>query len=183
MKRSTYLIELLSVSAILCVTMCSCENRRHLDWHFVVSETYQGFLIVRFDYPGGMDAQESGSSLTVKFSNEGVAYSSLNYSNMVPSIGTDRCSDTAGRMIPMMVHGADHSPAPPRALCGGTSMNLRVRGQEFSFYIVWVGDPVHYASYRNTAEYDRELRAFLREGFSVPYEIERDTPTNAAVVP
>jgi hypothetical protein len=60
---------------------------RQLDWHFVIPKDYAGFLILRFDCPGGEDLRISGHDVVVTFSRRGTARTRLSLSAFEPWVG------------------------------------------------------------------------------------------------
>ena len=163
-------ITLLSGICVLFVTS-SCGSSHRNNWHFVVPKDYEGFLVIRFDCQGGKDLQSSGFTVLVNYSTQGIACSSMSFTNFFPNIGTPSCSETTGRTIPFLVNGSNLRPAPPKALCGGETSEATIQGRQFAWYIQWVGDPNRYAEFRNTDQYLQERNKFLSKAFGI--ELDR----------
>jgi hypothetical protein len=68
----------------------------------------------------------------------------------------------------MLVNGSA-PPAPARAVCGGETERGTIGTNRFSWYLMWVRDPVKYAKLRKSDDYAAEVNKFLSSNFGTTF--------------
>jgi hypothetical protein len=141
--------------------------RGQVTWVHVVPTNYTGFLVIRYDCPGGGSLPQNGQTVTVPYSTNGT-FCTTNGS-ATPWLGSVICRDAVGKSIPFVGQPwAAQGTLPPKALCGGEETRMNVMGKDFHLSIMWIGDPKRYAAVRNTPQYQKELEEFLNKEIGVP---------------
>jgi hypothetical protein len=154
----------ISVTVFLSVCLSQCSSTRNVDWHFTIPDNYQGFLVIRYECPGGKPLQIIDGKIFVEFSNNGTFCAKDKF---ISTRGEDFVQTKSGQ--PVKTVGSPRN-RQGYAFYGGDTMSVGggAGDPEYTFSIYWVGDLQRLAAAPNDAMYPDDLQQFLHDRFGVP---------------
>jgi hypothetical protein len=132
---------------------------RMTDWHLIIPDDYQGFLVIMYECPEGKMFARQNNMIQVVFSNDGVFCAS---EKAFAWEGQVTASTASGNTVssPILWDGRGYG------LYGDGLLTVH-SPTKYQFDVYWAGDIEYLASIRNTAEYTKQLNIFLEAQFGL----------------
>lgn len=146
--------------------LVQCSDHRIVQWHYIIPDTYQGYLAIRYDCPGGQSLVEANEVIVIHFKPDGTfctSDSSFAYSGHLPTAQT-----ASGQPIPYVI---DPRQYEGYAICCGNRMVIGGNTQEnpapndLELDLMWVGEM--HPRPRQDPEVLDDVHAFLQDRFGL----------------
>lgn len=155
-----FIIILVSLLLVQC-TSNSDISRRDIDWHFIIPDDYQGFLVIKYNCSDGKPFTDNGHTIQVEFNQDGTfcaTESSFAWQGQLSArTKGGQNIDASGTLWNREGYG----------LYLDQLITLYDEEHRQQFEIFWVGDMEYLASIRNEEPYAKELNLFLEDHFGV----------------
>lgn len=137
-------------------------------YSYIIPDHYEGFLVIRYECPGGAPLRDAGGNVRVVFADNGTACvrDAIASGLIIASTGTTR----SGQAV--RFNGASYHGETGYALVD-IAVHTRIYGPtadgvKYTFSILWVGDLEHLDALAQSGSYEREVWDFINVQFGLP---------------
>jgi hypothetical protein len=169
---------------LIAITVCAfvashCQplgpQGRHIEWEYLIPDNYTGYLAIQYNCPNGVPLNIQNNMVRITFKLDGTYCTSDSYTASWSS--DDKAWNAGGTPVPLV-----DAPSNQQGygLCCGSTLVAGVgadanTGQEFVFFIQWVGDMARVnASWPTLPD---NMDNFLENRFGIPASLSQQNAT------
>jgi hypothetical protein len=148
---------------------------------YTVPDNYEGFLVIRYECPGGTAAEQRDGRTTIRFENNGVACVRQRYRDIYPAgiSHTARIQTTSGREVEYIVPGSPPQSGQGLLEGGLTTTTYGPTGDEppaFIYSVLWLGKASVLDSLQKDGTYTTKEAEFLERSIGKPQNPSKGLP-------